>query len=307
MNELLRLEQVNTEQIYSKKEIKNTLRKELGNTINMAKCLKLLANWLAEPAKYLSKQTRKNELANRLVIDSAELTGEDLIMELLLTILPFNGQQQIQAVVSNIAPLLGFKKLTDSLVTASEIIVVLCESDLYDVYPAKFSNQEGITVQSNIQLSKELQIYISKTMYLPPMLCKPNKVINNFNAGFLSIKEPVLLGKVRHEKEICLDVINIQNSIELSLDTNMLEWEEESKKELDTLEKQKAFQSKLDTAIEIYENILANQNSMYLPHKYDSRGRIYCAGYHTTYQGNEYAKALVNIKHKEIVKLPTRN
>lgn len=304
MDELIRLEQLSIEQTYSKKEVKHVLRKELSNTINMDKCLKLLADWLAEPATYLSKQVRKNHLANKLVLDTNSLDGEDLVMEILLAILPFKGQQQIQAVVGAIAPLLGFEKLTDSLITASEVIVILCESDLYDVYPTKFSNQEGITTQSNVELSKDLQRYLSKTMYLPPMLCKPNKVINNFNAGFISIKEPVLLGKVRHNKEICLDVINIQNSIELSLDTEMLEWQEEPKKELDTLEKQQAFQSKLDISDEVYLRILDNDNTMHLPHKYDSRGRVYCAGYHTTYQGSEYAKALVNIKHKDLVELP---
>ena len=40
---------------------------------------------------------------------------------------------------------------------------------------------------------------------------------------------------------------------------------------------------------------------IYLTHKYDKRGRVYCQGYYISYQGTDWNKAVIELSNKEIV------
>ena len=42
-------------------------------------------------------------------------------------------------------------------------------------------------------------------------------------------------------------------------------------------------------------------NDIYLTHKYDKRGRVYCQGYYISYHGTDWNKAVLELSNKEIV------
>jgi DNA-directed RNA polymerase len=44
-------------------------------------------------------------------------------------------------------------------------------------------------------------------------------------------------------------------------------------------------------------------NEFYLTHRYDKRGRVYCQGYHISYQGNAWNKSVIELADKEIIEL----
>jgi DNA-directed RNA polymerase len=44
-------------------------------------------------------------------------------------------------------------------------------------------------------------------------------------------------------------------------------------------------------------------NEFYLTHRYDKRGRVYCQGYHVTYQGTPWNKAVLELADKEIIEV----
>jgi DNA-directed RNA polymerase len=49
------------------------------------------------------------------------------------------------------------------------------------------------------------------------------------------------------------------------------------------------------------EEIEALSDTIYLTHRYDRRGRIYCTGYHVNEQGTDYHKAVLEFADKELV------
>ena len=49
------------------------------------------------------------------------------------------------------------------------------------------------------------------------------------------------------------------------------------------------------SASNIY-SILCEHKSIYLTHYYDKRGRIYCKGFHVSYQGSDWNKSLIHIQ-----------
>ena len=54
-------------------------------------------------------------------------------------------------------------------------------------------------------------------------------------------------------------------------------------------------------SMKVFAMLINEGNRFYLTHKYDKRGRTYCQGYHVSYQGNTYRKAILQLADKELV------
>ena len=48
------------------------------------------------------------------------------------------------------------------------------------------------------------------------------------------------------------------------------------------------------------EILTEESDTFYLPHKYDKRGRTYCQGYHVSYQGAAWNKAVIEFANEEV-------
>ena len=98
-----------------------------------------------------------------------------------------------------------------------------------------------------------------------------------------------------------LRVLNVLQDIPWELNTQMLEFDEESKKALDTEEKKINFNRMKSSSEEVYRDLLDQGNKFYFVWKRDSRGRSYSQGYHVNLQGNQYRKSIINFAKKELL------
>lgn len=186
---------------------------------------------------------------------------------------------------------------------AAELVTVICESDLYDVWAADCNPTQSLACTSNVELDQEEIDYLHNVQYMIPMITKPLEVTkNNHGSGYITIEDSVILGKLnRHDEPLGLDALNILNSIELSLDERIMEFPETSSKPLDTPKKVKAFEMWKMSSQQAYEEILRFGNSFYLTNKFDMRGRVNSQGYQINIQSMEYKKAMINLKRKEVI------
>lgn len=289
--------QVIVEDKTARVHIHNRVEQDISNLkAEIEQACTLITNYIEADYSYQSKRDRVQHLAGMDI--------RAIVMELFILTISCNTQVPIQSICGQLAPYLGYDNIMDGVKTAAELVVVVTATDVYDVIPARDSESGFISVKSNYAFDESTNRYIEQTKYLPPMIVPPEKVVSNRGSGYLTIlNDSLYLGRGNH-KEHCegyLDVINILNNTKLSLDEYMIEFEEESKKALDTPEKIKAFNLLKVTSLEVYEYLLNHGNEFYLTHKLDARLRVYCQGYHVSYQGAAYKKAIINTASKTVI------
>lgn len=178
-------------------------------------------------------------------------------------------------------------------------IKVQIGSDLIEVCNGLLWNcSEGI-FKSRYNLSDELKLKISKYMYLPPMIEKPDYISNNRQGGYRTFNENVILGGQykHHNKTVRLDNINYLNSIKFVLDKEVIKEVEVRKKPFKTEQDKLNWEQYLKECELVKEEY--KDKEFYFSHAVDSRGRIYCKGYHLSYQGTEYQKASISLAKYE--------
>lgn len=299
-----RLEQIQNEESFNKKNIRRLVREDIERNCDnkITQCKRLLTDFLAKEYLY-SRAYRVTHLIDHLYNDS--INGDELVLDILIACLG-SDSQSIQAVCGAIYPSLKYLEDIDGVKMVADILFVLCESDLYDIY---HNSSKELCIRSVYKLEPITLQAINRCKYLPPMLCKPNKVVSNNDCGFITFKEHCVLKRHNHHAlPISLDVLNIQNAIELSLDPFVLEWEKEFKMKDEYKDKTvlqlKEIQDQFELAkAETYALYDELPDKFYLLHRYDSRGRLYCSGYSISYQSAEYDKAVINIAKKEFIEL----
>jgi hypothetical protein len=158
-------------------------------------------------------------------------------------------------------------------------------------------------VQSCINFDEELMKFIQNSRYLPPMVCLPLELTDNYSSGYLTHKDGLVLGKANnHSGDLCLDVLNTMNRVALSLNTDFIsKVEEEPTFELVTTEQMHQWNIFKRQSYATYLTLAKNGNCFYLTHKVDMRGRIYSQGYHVNTEGVGHKKAMVELANKEQV------
>lgn len=200
------------------------------------------------------------------------------------------------------------KNTVDTLQQAADNIVIAINNDLVTWNEA---TQKLITM---FNLDEETQLEMSMYMFPPPMLTRPKLVTNNKQTGYLleANQKSVILGRNHYNKDVCLDVINILNSMELSFDTHVLDKAENTFKNiknrkpgetyLSYQKRIKQFKKFNSDSRMLIDDMLDTSNKFHLTHAVDKRGRLYCRGYHVNYQGHEWAKAIISFHNKELVR-----
>ena len=136
-----------------------------------------------------------------------------------------------------------------------------------------------------------------------PMLCMPNKWDINSYGGTLfnvEVKKDIVQGSKHHEhntnnRELLYDTINILNSRQFGINSELLMYlQTKGKSLLELRDQNKNIETKLfkDWTLKIAE--LYNGYPFYLNHYTDWRGRIYTDSFYITYQGSELSLALIN-------------
>lgn len=300
------------EREYSKKHINDAVLLELRsepeiNTL-IEKGISALYNWLDTPAHYESKQMRKDILKYMNGIHIVEQVYIQVVRE---------QETTLTNIVMALVHLTGLWKRT-AILAMAEIVAVLCEADFFDIY------KQGTVwmVKSRVTLSKELQDRIDQSCYLPPLVEKPRTITSNFDTPYYTYEgESLILGGKHnhHEGDICLDVINIQNQIPLSLDMRFMASYVQAKPDFSDVgtglpepeeKRQKALAERQWVRMETqtqYFSLLLHQitNKIWMGNRVDKRGRMYTSGYSLSVQGNSYRKACVDLFHKEFIDVPS--
>lgn len=205
------------------------------------------------------------------------------------------------SVSAKLAGRLGFDDKPAAITTMAEILAVLCETNVFDIY--KLTKYDSMKVKHNIPLPQELKDFIRDSEYLPPMLCEPRKLVNNYSSGYLTHNDSLILGNGNHHNgDICLDVLNKKNSTPLKLCVEFLsKYEEEPNKEFETPEQREQWSNFKRQSYEFYTLMAQQGNKFYLTHKVDKRGRIYAQGYHISTQSTSFKKAIIELFEEEVV------
>lgn len=256
----------------------------------------------------------KNErLQHLLYLDLEELVYD---LTALICLECSEKPMKLVAIASMCAKHLNMNNKIDSIHTVAEIIGLLGGIDLWDTFVDK---EKTRWVKSRYSLDESVIRFKFEAMYLPPMIIKPRTLRHNRDSGYITQRgESLILSHYEnhHDDDICLDVLNILNANEYSLDIDVLssrndKWvkQELTDSEFNKLNHEQKLEYSLskeqwslflEQSYKLKTMMLFHGNTFYFQHKVDKRGRIYTSGYHISPQGTSFKKALINLKKKEI-------
>ena len=193
----------------------------------------------------------------------------------------------------------------DTQRTADEICKC-AEADLVD-----FDPQMGLLV-TVAQIGPDLQDEIDKYQYPLPMVVPPEFIKTNTRNGYrIHNHGSIILKDNHHTDDVCLDHINRANKTKLCINYEVMRMIQNKWKNLDKPKEDetvadyqkrvKAFEKYDRASRDVMKLLLSEGNELYLTHRYDKRGRTYCAGYSVNYQGTPWNKATVEFFNKENV------
>lgn len=289
--------QLQLEYQFCRKHIDRYILKEIRDNPEMMSKVQhgvsLLEEWMSQDY-FPSKNKRINELR--------ELDLEKLVLDAFVQVSSCMIPELFTSVSAQFAGRLGFNSKAPAIRTAAELLAVLTNAYAFDII--KPGQYESLVVQSHIPLSKELLGFIAQSQYLPPMVCEPKSVRHNYESGYLTFNDPLILKPWnQHDQPQALDVINTQNKVKLKLDTEFLSLVEEYPKvpeEEMTHEQRQQWAQFKRSSYEMYLRI-AQFDQFHLTNKYDKRGRMYAQGYHINTQGAPFKKAMVEFAEEETV------
>lgn len=160
-------------------------------------------------------------------------------------------------------------------------------------------------------ISADVQEELDRFQFPLPFIIEPKEVRTNSETGMYTSFGSIILKKNHHEDDVCLDHINRVNKMKFKIDHRVVkfvknEWRNLDKpKEGETREdfakRKRAFEKYDRTAHDVIAKVTEHTDEISLGHKYCKRGRTYCQGYHVTYQGNAWNKAVINFANEEMV------
>jgi len=288
--------QRNNERRFSAKHIDGYLDKAIrehrGNEDKVHIGVRLLTAWLSK-LYYPKKNIRLAQIK--------QLNLEELVRNIFAQISYYQVPTLFVSVTAQLTHYLGFNDKRESIQTIAEIMAVLCETDAFDI--SKASEADSLMVESKLVLPNALIDAIDRAVFLPPLVCEPAEITHNYESGYLTINECVILGRHNgHSGNVCLDALNLQNKVILKLDLDFLSTvEEDPTFDIEQLDQQLMWDDFKENSYYMYDLMVSQGNKFYLTNKYDKRGRMYCHGYHITTQGSPFKKATIELHHEEIV------
>lgn len=274
--------QVDLELKYSKYQIKDWIKHNV-EIDSMFKSIEIAIQQQLDRSSefYTSKRVRYITLKKH--------TSYEIALELICNVLLL-GTSTLQAH----ATILGNNFHEDPIAavkSGAELLAIAESSGLYEIVHSSVSDTGTTMLIPLYEVDDDIAQWIRATMYLPPMVEKPREWTTNTDGGLYLTKTSCILGPNNHHEETqALDVLNKLQSIE---------WTHSSISNLDEPIKddegfsQRATQSKYVRSI--------TPDTFYFVWKYDKRGRLYSQGYDINLQGDEYRKASIEFKNKEII------
>ena len=288
--------QENIERQFNRKHIDGYIKKELEALPEMEAKIEQGVELLVQ---YMNQDYYESKNAR-----IAQLQGMDLhslVLSIYMGVAYCVHPELFTSVTAQLASRLKMSDKVAAIQTIAEILAVLCNTDVFDINKA--GRDASLKVISRIPLSASLVSYIENSQYLPPMVCRPLPLENNYSSGYLTHNDSLILGSGNHhEGDICRDVLHLMNQVPLRLDTEFLStFEEQPTFDLETQEQRELWDRYKRQSYDFYLLLAQYGNQFYLTHKVDKRGRIYAQGYHVTTQGTAFKKASIELAQEEII------
>ncbi len=294
------------ETMYSKHQSKALIRKELSESPEIMELVQKAVDAALEWQKGDYFESKNKRLA---VLDSNMF--QDFYLDV-AGCLAQHGHAKYTQIVGMVSGYITNMSQKEAIRTTGELMAIAAIADLIDVIPAGVSATGSMELVSRIQLEPKTLELINQYQYLPPMVVPPLPVTTNTGSGYMSIKwDSIILKKNHHEHDICLDSINRFNSVAFALDERVIRNIRDNRKHLDSAKSDEStdewkarvesFLKMEQESMKVFAMLINEGNRFYMTHKYDKRGRTYCQGYHVSYQGNTYRKAILELADKEFV------
>lgn len=161
-------------------------------------------------------------------------------------------------------------------------------------------------------VSDEIVDMLDRYQYPLPMVVEPKEVTNNYETGYHTISNSIVLNGSSYfnNKDMCLDHINRANSVPLELDFKVItskegRYKKPRRKVDESFEEHKKRVRQSDifysTSYDVMETLESLSDRLWLNVRYDRRGRSYSSGYHINYQGTDFNKAVLQLSEKEVL------
>ncbi len=251
------------------------------------KAIKAIEQYIGKAVNQEYYQSKNDRLESW--VSSKSFDGLDDIYELvtaIFTVALLNEETTIQSMIGQVAGKISLDDPLDRAKTAAECIALAAHADLIDITTGSiYMVSTSHNLDSKIERSDKHVVLTRK-----PQPKTDNQILGNRYK--------------QHDGETCLSHINTMNSIKFSLNLPLLRlMEEQAQFTIDTTQKAKQWDLFISESYKKYLQLARGDNEFYLEHAYDTRGRVYCEGYFISYQGSSFKKAIVQLAHKEIVKL----
>lgn len=284
-------------------DVRELIKSDFQNQITQS--IKAIHKWI-EIEEYQSKDERKQLLAC--------LDIESIVVDILSTTFMYAQSPMPFISIASMIRIDGMDKLA-SLKTVSELLALLVHTKLYEIQRTK--DNRYIYSLLELPFDHPLSKRVRLSCYLPPLVEKPMKIENNYQSGYHTINDCVILGYTenQHKHKLALDTLNTLNSIEYELDPYVLnnfekEWHREelhddelallsNDEQLDYHIQHQTWQQ-YQEQFQVLSEMLQNK-SLYFLHKYDKRGRVYTQGYHFSPMGSSFEKACLNLAKRELI------
>lgn len=301
------MNQKEIELLYSQRETVRMIKEVFQSNVETAEMLStginLVLEWASTESAYASKATRK-ELA-------LEMDIETVVMGIITSVIR-NSFTTFTNIVMSVVHLMPMEKRA-GIVLAAELVTILRLMGVYKL----IKKEDSWYVQCSLGIPDEIINQARRSTYLPPMIEKPLPLTHNRSTPYQSFEsESLILGNKFnfHRGNICLDVLNKQNSIPLEINKDFCTSIQESmpvfkdkytNKPLIGKERKEAEANwiKGQNQTEEFLNLLGSE-TLYFGNKVDKRGRIYTSGYHLSPQGTSYKKASLDLAKKEVINIP---
>ncbi len=192
-----------------------------------------------------------------------------------------------------------------TLQECADMLLKAAEVDLVDYQSV------GQTFVLRHDVTDDVYEELDQYQYPLPLLVPPKTINSNSESGYYTFEKSVILKKNHHKDDVYLAHLNRCNAtiFTINLDTALMvknRWADlDHKRSNETLQEYnqrvKAFQKYDRASRTVIDKLVDEGNQFWLTHRYDKRGRCYCQGYHVTYQGNEWNKAVIEFANKEVI------
>lgn len=229
------------------------------------------------------------------------MAGDDFEMHKdMLSQIYLHRQADVVTMVGILSPKHGTpQEVADKLVMAAEF-------DLID-----YNEMTGKFIVK-YEVSDDVVQMLERYQYPLPMITEPNKVTQNNETGYETIKNSVVLNGSPYfkDKDMCLDHLNRANSVALELNFETItsaegKFKQPKRKPEESFDdhRKRVRQATVffGSSLEIMEGLSEITDKIYITHRYDRRGRCYASGYHISTQGDDYKKAVLQLANKEVI------